>query len=364
MIKKLILFLSINIVFGCIDGEEVELWGDCYNIDNTFNIDKTRSGVSSIPSEISELKNLTYLFLGNNWISSIPPEIGELKNLILLNLDHNKIKFIPYEISNLTSLEYLSLNDNLITGKFPPFLLKLSNLEILNLSKNKFNGEIPSEITDLSKLMILWIDNNEFYGRIPESISNLQNLSLLSLSNNNLEGEIPVKLEKLWEEFGICINGNNMYNGLNSPIITEYSNNGKLEKYSSDYFSQKWIKYHKNGKKWYEGKYNYQEKIGPRIKGMLTKIPGRKKIGVFTEWYESGKIKQIETYISTQKYSLKKFSYNSHGDVSVEKEFIVIENSNGKIITKHGKWIYYNENGSIQKEEIYKDEKLIETIDY
>tara|TARA_B100002052_G_scaffold267324_1_gene265149 strand:+ start:33 stop:263 length:231 start_codon:yes stop_codon:yes gene_type:complete len=70
-----ILFLTLTFSFGqdCVDGIEVELWGECYNIDNTFRIEK--HGVDHIPSVIGKLENLSYLFLGGNQISSIPLEI-------------------------------------------------------------------------------------------------------------------------------------------------------------------------------------------------------------------------------------------------------------------------------------------------
>ena len=357
---KILILILFTFSFGrvCIDGEEVELWGKCYNIDKTFRIEK--HGVGYIPPEIGNLKNLSHLFLGGNQIRSIPPEIGNLKNLVLLRLENNNIKSIPSEIKKLTKLEFFSLSNNYLKGEISSSILKLSNLERLELKGNQLTGVIPSEISNLTKLEWLDLSNNKLSGEIPESLSNLENLKNLDLTNNQLSGEIPKGLKELWEEFKVHILGNKSYNECSSPIIKKYYDNGNLslEKFSSDNRVQKWIKYHKNGKKWYEVEYK-----------KWSFYRGKEKIGVYTEWYESGKIKQIENHsVIEYDYTLKKFSYYSNGKVKVEKnyyvEFIESPSSPKPGTYKHGTWIYYNEDGSLQKEEIYKDGELIETKEY
>ena len=100
--KKLYLLLPILflIYWGCEEeslcsSDEVELWGDCYSIENT-----------------------TELHLYNNELTgSIPPEIGNLTNLTLLSLSSNQLTGeIPSEIGNLTNLYCLLLNSNQLTG--------------------------------------------------------------------------------------------------------------------------------------------------------------------------------------------------------------------------------------------------------
>ena len=95
--------LFIGLVWGqdCTadDGTEgVELWGECYSIENTTYIDIEDSGLTG----------------------SIPPEIGNLTNLWYLNLYDNQLTgSIPPEIGNLTSLTHLYLNNSGITGSIP-----------------------------------------------------------------------------------------------------------------------------------------------------------------------------------------------------------------------------------------------------
>ncbi|MDP7028404.1 MAG: hypothetical protein QF380_08365, partial [Candidatus Marinimicrobia bacterium] len=51
----------------CDEETEVELWGECYNIEETTELDLRDSGLTGeIPSEIGQLTNLTYLNLYQN----------------------------------------------------------------------------------------------------------------------------------------------------------------------------------------------------------------------------------------------------------------------------------------------------------
>ncbi|SVD67163.1 uncharacterized protein METZ01_LOCUS420017, partial [marine metagenome] len=97
MIKRITLLLFIGLAWGqdCTadDGTDgVELWDECYSIENTDSLDLSNSGiVDSIPSEIGNLINLFYLDLSsNNLKSAIPTSIGNLINLRHLDLSDNR----------------------------------------------------------------------------------------------------------------------------------------------------------------------------------------------------------------------------------------------------------------------------------
>ena len=137
---KKILILTILFVVGCDNSTEpqtedcageidknVELWGECYNIEETTQLHLSNQGLSG----------------------EIPPEIGQLTNLELLFLNDNQLTGeIPPEIGNLTNLTTLTLYTNQLTGEIPPEIGNLTNLTTLNLHSNQLTGEIPVEICD------------------------------------------------------------------------------------------------------------------------------------------------------------------------------------------------------------------------
>ena len=127
----------------CNEETEVELWGECYNIQETTFINFSYQEGSDypplsgeIPSEIGQLVNMTDLFLGGNDLTIIPPEIGNLSNLQSLYLYDNEFTSIPPEIGNLTNLITLDIGYNQLTGEIPPAvcnLLESNNLTIFNI---------------------------------------------------------------------------------------------------------------------------------------------------------------------------------------------------------------------------------------
>jgi len=133
----------------CDESIEVELLGECHNIDTTTTLIFTNDKLTgSIPVEIGNLTNLTHLFLHNNQLTGvIPPEIGNLSNLIHLSLYSNQLTgVIPPEIGNLTNLNYLFLQNNQLTGVIPSEIGNLTNLVEGGLENNQLMGEIPEEI--------------------------------------------------------------------------------------------------------------------------------------------------------------------------------------------------------------------------
>ena len=179
---------------------EVTLWGVVYSVEDTDTLNLGWNGLTgSIPPEIGNLTNLTYLNLYSNQITGeIPPEIGNLTNLTHLRLGYNQLTgSIPPEIGNLTNLTYLSLSGNQLTGEIPPEIWNLTNLTSLSLSGNQLTGEIPPEIGNLTNLERLYLYNNQLTGSIPSEIGNLTNLEVLWLSSNQLTGEIPSEIGNL-----------------------------------------------------------------------------------------------------------------------------------------------------------------------
>ena len=193
--------INVEQLFDCTadDGTDgVELWNVCYSIEDTDSL--VLSGLTgSIPPEIGNLTNLTYLNLSENQLTGvIPPEIGNLSNLTELRLWNNQLTgSIPSEIGNLTNLTWLYLGNNGLTGEIPESVGDLTSLTTLDLFSNQLTGEIPPEIGNLSNLTKLRLWNNQLTGSIPSEIGNLTNLTLLVLYSNQLTGSIPSEIGNL-----------------------------------------------------------------------------------------------------------------------------------------------------------------------
>ena len=173
--------------------ENVELWGECYNIETTtylnlydeywyYNYDP----IGPIPPEIGQLVNLVSLNLSYTLVSGeIPPEIGNLVNLEMLNLDRNYLTgAIPSEIGQLTNLDTLKLGYNQFTS-IPIEISNLENLRYFRLTDNEISGDLPSEIGELVNLRDLELGSNQITS-VPESVGNLDYLFNLNLGGNQL----------------------------------------------------------------------------------------------------------------------------------------------------------------------------------
>jgi len=88
--------------------------------------------------------------------------------IILLSLFNLGLSEIPYEISNLKNLTYLSLKSNNIT-QLPKTISKLKSLENLILDNNQFT-KVPDSIIELPRLQNLYMKNNKI-SKIPVALT-------------------------------------------------------------------------------------------------------------------------------------------------------------------------------------------------
>ncbi|ANM65094.1 receptor like protein 39 [Arabidopsis thaliana] len=158
------------------------------------------SGTLNPNSSLFELHNLAYLDLGSNNFtsSSLPYEFGNLNKLELLDVSSNSFfGQVPPTISNLTQLTelYLPLND--FTGSLP-LVQNLTKLSILHLSDNHFSGTIPSSLFTMPFLSYLDLGGNNLSGSIEVPNSSLSSrLENLNLGENHFEGKIIEPISKL-----------------------------------------------------------------------------------------------------------------------------------------------------------------------
>ena len=94
-------------------------------------LDLGYKGLTSLPSEIGQLQNLTALYLWENNLTSLPPEIGQLQNLISLWLSGNDLTSLPPEIGQLQNLTELDLYDDIPEAERKKIKSWLPNCEVI-----------------------------------------------------------------------------------------------------------------------------------------------------------------------------------------------------------------------------------------
>lgn len=149
--------------------------------------------LTDFPSEILELSSLWRLNLSENYLSSLPPQIHKLKALRVLDLTQNHLASLPSEIGGLTELQELSLVGNQFKI-LQSVIGKLVALKRLLLSDNALEC-LPLEIGQLTALEILFISNN-LIEDLPLEIGQLGMLRELRLGGNRLSG-IPSEIGQL-----------------------------------------------------------------------------------------------------------------------------------------------------------------------
>ena len=156
-IDRLIQWVSHNCIEDCFPQKRAD-------IINTFALDLSGKHLTTLPREIGNLKQLTFLAVDNNQIAYLPSEIGNLTNLLFLKLDHNQLVALPAEIGNLTHLTTLSISNNKLI-KLPPEIGNLTQLVQLNLDYNLLS-KLPQNISNFTKLNQLLLGAN--YLRVNE----------------------------------------------------------------------------------------------------------------------------------------------------------------------------------------------------
>ncbi|KAH7295698.1 hypothetical protein KP509_27G061300 [Ceratopteris richardii] len=109
--------------------------------------------------------------------------------------------YLTEPLCDLPNLSELYLRSNLLTQRFPGFILgSCTKLRAIDFSLNNFYGELPSNISSSpirDQLEEFNMEGNYFNGSIPADLGNLPQLTLLRLRGNDLSGRIPPELARL-----------------------------------------------------------------------------------------------------------------------------------------------------------------------
>jgi internalin A len=168
------------------------------------------NALTSLPTEIADLKNLEILDLGHNPLSSLPDFVGNLSKLWSLRLDGAEFSEFPQVLRDLPlaelyldsngfsdidlgsgvlarSLQQLTLDHNGIAD-FPSSVLNCTELTSLSLVGNAIES-IPMRISELCYLKELNLSDNELTS-LPESLTDLSDDIFLILDENPLDESI------------------------------------------------------------------------------------------------------------------------------------------------------------------------------
>jgi Leucine-rich repeat (LRR) protein len=170
-------------------------------------IDLSGYGLTAIPKEVNEFKNIETLDLSKNLISELKFNPSQFKNLKTLNLSDNYLSEKTLQIKKNKNLRVLNLSDNsfsllnrkwtqnrglkdllLANNQINTFtsrnVKRLKSVEMLNLY-NCYIDELPAKINQLKKLSILDLYHNNLK-QLPKGLTSLNQLQTLAISNNQL----------------------------------------------------------------------------------------------------------------------------------------------------------------------------------
>ncbi len=163
---------------------EVELWGVCYDVENTSNINKQYQHLGGeIPIELGVMTNLTNLnLIGNDFEGIIPPELFAYK-CIDPSVPNHVIQYY-YGSNGLYDCQHGT--EFVSSCQDPDWCVTMTDLMFFEANHNNLVGKIPVEIGNLTELRNLSLFSNDLTGGIPNTIGNMMNLGTLKLQHNQL----------------------------------------------------------------------------------------------------------------------------------------------------------------------------------
>ncbi len=197
----------LRIAYYGINPGFVSIPDEIYNLTGLTVLGLEGVGLTEIPPEIANLVNLQTFYAYQNQIPELPVELFSLSQLTKLHLSRNNLTVLPAEIGNLTEMRDLILNYNQLTS-IPPEIGNLTKMYFLHLFQNQIT-QLPGEMGNLTALQRFQADYNELTS-IPTEIFSLPLLWELHLSHNNLSGSIPPEIGNLSRMKSLYLNDNDL----------------------------------------------------------------------------------------------------------------------------------------------------------
>jgi hypothetical protein len=118
------------------------------NLPNLTFIGIENSGLTTLPNSIGQLTHLKILDIKDSNLNILPESIGQLTNLLSLKLINTKLTTLPQSIGQLSSLYELNIKGSPIKV-LPPSIGQLNNLDVLNIINTKIT-KLPEELMNIT----------------------------------------------------------------------------------------------------------------------------------------------------------------------------------------------------------------------
>ncbi|THU71845.1 hypothetical protein C4D60_Mb04t05820 [Musa balbisiana] len=217
-----LIFLQDNRIRGAIPS-------DVSNIRNLTSLNLSRNLLEgTIPLQLFLLPKIERIWISDNLLHGELPSLPDISTKLgSLDLSRNRLSGrIPSSLSKLRSMRHLLLGGNLLAGSIPSSLGSMK-LEKLNLSHNRLTGAIPAEVASLSTMAFFFdLSHNSLQGMLPKELSKMEMVQEIDLSSNNLSGSIPPEVGVLCRNVHLL---NLSHNSLQGPIPETFGNLRNLE---------------------------------------------------------------------------------------------------------------------------------------
>ena len=143
-------------------------------------LDLSDNQLTTLPSELAQLKKLKIIFASNNLFTVLPEVLGQCENLEMIGFKSNQIHHVPAN-SLPEKLRWLILTDNVIET-LPDTLGERPRLQKLALAGNKLT-KLPLTLAKANNLELvrIWANN---LTECPEQLLNLPKLAWFAFSGN------------------------------------------------------------------------------------------------------------------------------------------------------------------------------------
>ena len=217
----------------CNSSEESNLFGYCYNIEQTTEVNLSNQELEgNIPSEIGNLISLERLYLNNNQFSEIPSQISSLLNLERLQLQNNQLfGLIPESLCDLSidfdSNSRFNITNNMLCPPYPSCVL-----ENVGEQDTTQCSELSNEKFDLATFSLKSVYPNPFNPttKIEYEISNVSNVNVSIYNTNGQLIDILVNKVHNPGEYAIVWNAQDYTSGVYivKLIAGEYVDSQKM----------------------------------------------------------------------------------------------------------------------------------------